>query len=173
MRSNNQGIQSYVNYLLEDIQQAKGNVNELNFVRDESDLLDHFMEMERMVLEEPLKSFGEICGLTREQFPPAGQLSKIQNKKIARAFLQLLNSWNIDVVIPKKFPQENRYDILVPLLDKKVHILKKGMTYIEFCEYEPKECPFGSYCDCINLWDKKDLPKEKPARKSKSSSPEE
>src|SRR5690242_16172425 len=102
------GIQSYVNYLLEDIKQAEGNDDELNGIVDRFNLFDHFMEAERMMLEDPLQTFGEICGLTRTQFPPAEQLSKVQIKKIVRAFQKLLLSWNIDVSMPKKFPEENR-----------------------------------------------------------------
>jgi len=170
MRKSKSGMQSYVNYLLADIQQAEGNEspNPLSF---DEDLFDHFMEVERLVLEDPLNTFGEICGLTREQFPPFEKLSKQQLKKIVKAFYSLLHSWNLDVVIPKKFPQEERYKLLVPLLDKKTHILKNGMGYIEFCEYEPKICPFGSYCDCKDFLDDKFKPAEKKGSgKTKSSS---
>ena len=172
MRTIRKGMQSYVDYLLEDIQKAEGNVDESpNPLSCNDDLLDHFMEFERMVLEDPLITFGETCGLTREQFPPFEKLSKQQVKKIVRAFYSLLHSWNLDVVIPKKFPEAERYNILVPLLDRKTHILKNGIGYIEFCEYEPKICPFGSWCDCMEFLDEKFNPTEKRrSRKPKSSS---
>jgi hypothetical protein len=165
-------MQSYVDYLLEDIQKAERNVDESpNPFSFNDDMLDHFMEMERMVLEDPLNTFGETCGLNREQFPPFEKLSKQQVKRIVKAFHRLLLSWNLDVVIPKKFPQEERYKILIPLLDRKTHILKNGIGYIEFCEYEPKHCPFGSWCDCKDFLDEKLKPAEKKkSRKSKSSS---
>ena len=168
------GIQSYVNYLLEDIKQAEGNVDELNFERKtEADIMEHIMEMERLVLEEPLNTIGEICGLTTEQFPPVEQLSKMQVKKIVKAFHQLIRTWNIDVVIPKKYPAEGRYKMMIPLLDRKTHILKNGITHIEFCEYEPEECPFGTYCDCKELFGDRIKPAvDKQSGKTKSSSQE-
>jgi hypothetical protein len=172
MRTIRKGMQPYVDYLVEDIQNAERNADEPpNPFSCNDDLLDHFMEMERRVLEDPLNTFGETCGLTREQFPPFEKLSKQQLKKIVKAFYSLLHSWNLDVVIPKKFPQEERYNFLVPLLDKKTHILKNGICYIEFCEYEPKICPFGSWCDCKDFLDEKLIPAEKKgSEKNKSSS---
>ena len=105
MRTRKKGMQSYVDYLLADIQQAEGNVDEtLTPISCEEDLSDHFMEIERLMLEEPLNTFGEICGLTREQFPPVEQLSKKQIKQIIKAFRQLLLSWNLGVDFPKKLP---------------------------------------------------------------------
>jgi hypothetical protein len=172
MRTIRKGMQSYVDYLLEDIQNAEGNVEESpNPLSCNDDPLDHFMEIERMVIEDPLNTFGEICGLTIEQFPPFEKLSIQQVKKIVKAFYKLLHSWNLDVIIPKKFPQAERYNLLIPLLDRKTHILKKGIGYIEFCEYEPKYCPFGSWCDCKDLLDERFNPGEnKRPGKTKTSS---
>jgi hypothetical protein len=169
IRTAGKGIQSYVDYLLGDIQQAEGNMEDscVN-VNNDTDLLDHFMEIEKYVLEEPLSTFGQICGLTTEQFPPEEQLTKTQIKSIVRAFYNLLHSWNLDVVIPKKFPQEQRYKLMVPLLDRNTHIIKNGTSYIEFCDYQPKECPFGSYCDCKDAFDEY-TPKKKRSGKTKSS----
>ena len=163
------GIQSYVDYLLEDIQQAERANDVLrNPLADDADLIEHLMEVERFVMEDPPDNFGQICGLKSEQFPPMEQLSKTQIKTIVKAFLNLLYSWNLDVVIPRKFPEIEKYDLLVGLLNEKVHIVKNGTYHIEFCSYEPKECPFGVYCDCKDFLDAKPAKKKRPG-KTKSS----
>src|SRR6187402_2065352 len=101
-RTTGRGIQSYVDYLLEDIKLAEEKTGSLNQIPGKEDLADHFMEVERLVLEEPLNTFGEICGLTKEQFPPVEQLSKKQTKEVIKAIHQLLHSWNMGVDFPKK-----------------------------------------------------------------------
>jgi len=163
------GIQSYVDYLLGDIQQSERNEDvSSNALTDQDGLFEHFMEVERFVTEDPLNNLGQLCGLKREQFPPLDQLSKTQIKKIVKAFRRLLYSWNLEIVVPKKFPEVEQYDLLVGLLDQKVHIVKNGTYYIEFCSYEPKECPFGLYCDCKDFLDV-NPPKKKRSGKTKSS----
>jgi len=168
MGTNKKGMQSYVDYLLDDIKQAEGNLEDTGFaVTSEADLFDHFMEVERLILDEPMSTIGQTCGLTVEQFPPEEKLTKTQIRKIVRAFYDLLDSWNLKVVIPKKFPEVDKYKLLVPLLDRKTHIIKNGTGYIELCSYEPKECPFGKHCDCVEDLDVK----PKSLKKKKSGNP--
>jgi hypothetical protein len=39
--------------------------------------------------------------------------------------------------------------LLVSILDKGVVLVDLGIVGIEFCNYDPTECPFGSeYCTC-------------------------
>jgi hypothetical protein len=164
------GIQSYVDYLLEDMKQAEGKLDDPATLTEEPDLSEHFMEMEKMVHEDPLNTFGKICGLSKEQFPPLDQLSKKQIHIIMRAFHQLLSSWNLAIVVPKKLPDSEQYKLIYQLLDQKVHIIKWGTSHIEFCSYEEETCPFGKYCDCKVLLAKYKTTGEKGSGKSKSSS---
>ena len=147
-RTTGKGIQSYVDYLLEDIQLAEEKTGSLNQITGEEDLTHHLMEVERLVFEEPINTFGEICGLTKEQFPPPEQLSKRQTREVIKAFHQLLRSWNMGVDFPKKLPPEKVYKFLVSVLDEKTHILKNGFAYFEFCTCHPDSCPFEEYCTC-------------------------
>ena len=105
-------------------------------------------------MEDPLNTFSQICGLTNELFPPPEKLSQRQMKKIVKAFHHLLYTWNLGVEVPKKFPADRHYSLLVKLLDEKIHIVKNGFAYFEFCTCDPQSCPLGEYCSCRDLFDK-------------------
>ena len=153
---NKRGMQPYVDYLLKDILDAEQPENERDsYLVDETDLMSHLEEVERLIMEDPLNTFGQICGLVQEQFPPAEQLSLKQIKQVNKAYHRLLLSWNSGVDFPKKFPSHLEYNFLVTLLNEKIHIVKNGFSCFEFCTCDPPSCPFKEYCTCRDLLDKK------------------
>ena len=111
---------------------------------------DHFTEVEAYIAQElPEERIGQILGLEAIQFPPAERLNRNQLRKICEAFEQTMQSYNVSFHMPKRLPWKTRYQLLVGKLEDSVMICDHGFITVEFCEYEPLECPFGSrYCTC-------------------------
>ncbi|MEO8150790.1 MAG: hypothetical protein ABI723_24370 [Bacteroidia bacterium] len=143
-------MQSYINYLLEDIanaQRPEHDESDVSTPKEET-FEDYIAEVERWLEHEPVHTFSYYCGLQKEQFPPAEQLNKKQLNQIIRAFNQLLFSWNLGTAIPEKIPPAKYYSLLISVLDEKTEIVNSGFMTFEFCNYDPPSCPFQEYCDC-------------------------
>ncbi len=111
---------------------------------------DHFAEVEAWLEDDlPTERIGEILGLEAVQFPPAERLNRNQLRKICEAFEQTMQTYNVDFDMPKRLPWKTRYQLLVSKLEDSVIICDDGFVTVEFCEYNPSACPFGSrYCSC-------------------------
>lgn len=144
-------MQSYINYLLQDINKAQ-RTEESCIITDKKEsqsIEEHFAEIERWLEgEEPAHSFSYYCGLQKEQFPPAEKLTKVQLLQINDAFRHLLFTWNLDASIPKEIPPAKTYSLLTSVLDEKTDIVNSGFMTFEFCNYDPESCPFEQYCSC-------------------------
>jgi hypothetical protein len=144
-------LQSYVNYLIEDIKNAERPevpYQQGNMDNEEESLEEHFAEIERWIEHEPETTFSQHSGLKSEQFPPAEKLNVTQLRLIIKCFKKLLYSWNLDASIPDKLPPAKYYTLLISVLDKKTDIFTDGCLTIEFCEYDTASCPFGEFCEC-------------------------
>ena len=140
----------YLAYLLTDIRAAHRS-EDYRPRPERQTLEEHFAEVEAWLAgeREDTHTFGWHCGLENGVFPPAERLTEAQMAEVVEAFDQLLFSWNITTDIPESVPIETAYRLLVSVLERKVSIVDSGFIGIEFCEYEPENCPFGlKWCVC-------------------------
>ena len=144
-------IQPYVNYLIGDIAAAeREGGNNCVAISSEEDFVKHFLEIEKFA-EEPMQTFGQLCGMKREEFPPADKLSIRQMQQINKAFHKLLETWNCMAIIPEKFPVTSHYRLLLSLLDEKMHVMNGGTMCFDFCTGESEGCALGDFCSCRKL----------------------
>jgi len=147
-------MQSYINYLLQDLEAAQG--KEVSRpgpdAKGEFWFEAHSAEGERFVQGgEPEHPFSYYCGLEAAQFPPAEKLNPEQLCQVISAFNLLLLSWNLGTDIPEELPPELTYQLLVSTLEIKTEIVNEGFITLEFCSYEPASCLFGKHCRCKDL----------------------
>jgi hypothetical protein len=151
-------MQSYINYLLADIAGAgREPVAESRHHTPggpQQSIDEYFREMQQFLENYPQHPFSYYCGLSKEQFPPATQLSEEQMNAICAAFRSMLDTWNITADIHIKVPASKIYSLLVSVLDEKVSIGLDGVTTIEFCNYHPPSCAMGEYCTCREFYEK-------------------
>jgi hypothetical protein len=140
-------MEKYLNYLLTDIKAAAANVPVLTFESgEEGPSFIPLDEEEKMARREIL---GDWIGLRQELFPPACRLSDKQVSRLLEAMNHCLDVYNFIPHFPTGLPLRKRYEVLVSQLGKEVPILIHNAWQIDFCEYEPRTCPFGpSFCQC-------------------------
>ncbi|MFN0217122.1 MAG: hypothetical protein ACKVT2_22930 [Saprospiraceae bacterium] len=144
-------MQNYVRQLAADIRSAaRPEAYEPTQKLLSTSIEDHFAEVEAWLADElPQERIGQILGLEAIQFPPAKRLNRNQLRKLCEAFEQTMQTYNVSFDFPKRLPWKTRYKLLVGKLEDSVMICEDGFITVEFCEYDPSECPFGSrYCSC-------------------------
>lgn len=111
-------------------------------------------EMEKWLEGKAEHSMFSSFGLEPQQFPPPDKLSKEQLEALVTKILRLWASFNLAATIPDGTPSHIVYPILVKRMLEPATIMKFGLSGIEFCHYEPDECPFGlEYCSCKKYHD--------------------
>ena len=91
----------------------------------------------------------EIMGLQQEQFPSADYWSDDEAAQLVVALNNLLAHYHLAADYPTKLPPKMAYSTLVGALEKYAPIMPFGEWHLEFCNYEPSECPFeAEYCTC-------------------------
>ena len=92
--------------------------------------------------------FGHF-GFDPEQFPPAERLTDEQMQALAERLCRLWAAFNYTAVFPEKTPGRVLYPLLIRRMGEPAMLAERGHIGIEFCDYEPEECPFGAeWCDC-------------------------
>jgi len=139
-------MEKYITQLLEEMRSAHRVQNQGTA---EFDLESHFADIDRYTSGDADQVIGNILGISPEQFPPAGQLSRDQQDKVVHAFKALLQSWNLCAEFPENLPLIKQYQLLVTTLNMETTIMNYGMVHLEFCDYDPQSCPFGQgFCSC-------------------------
>ena len=160
-------MKKYLNVLLTDLAEAKNNRPTIRSSTKDEMLpleLDHFFEENRAdtsekdepkTPKEPPKSgnIREIMGLQVEQFPSAEYWSEEEAAQLVIALNDLLEHYNLFADYPSNLPPHMAYTTLVGALEKYAPILPYGEWHLEFCHYDPAECPFGeAYCSCLEIY---------------------
>jgi hypothetical protein len=153
-------MKKYLNTLLEDITEAKNNRPAKRTIKEDEIMpfeFDDFMEDSIEEDEKPPKRTGnirEIMGLKPEQFPPADYWTEDEAHILVKELNALLGHYNLAADYPTNLPPHLAYKTLVGALEKYAPIMPFGEWHLEFCNYDPAECPFGApYCTCGN-WGK-------------------
>ena len=120
----------------------------------ESTLEQAFAEIAGWLKGENESSMFSKFGLTPEQFPPEKQLSDNQLEELVEAILRLWASFNFAALISQKAPARVVYPLLLNKMLKGCIVMKHGQISVEFCHYDPEDCPFGKeYCSCTEFLD--------------------
>jgi hypothetical protein len=154
-------MKKYLQVLLQDIEAAKANRPPIRHRADDEFLPFELFDHTETSMEEPVETnllpkrsgnLRQIMGFEPEQFPPADYWSEEEAAQIVVALNDLLAFYNLEATYPKNLPPQMAYTTLVGALEKHAPIMPFGMWYMEFCNYEPSECPFGEpYCSCKDI----------------------
>jgi hypothetical protein len=88
-------------------------------------------------------------GFEPEQFPPAERLSDEELEALTHALCRLWAAYNFTPVFPDAAPGRAVYPLLLKRMEEPTFVMQRGHIGVEFCHYEPSECPWGlEYCDC-------------------------
>jgi hypothetical protein len=160
-------MKKYLAVLLSDIAEAKNNRPDFRPISDDEIIpfeLDDFWEanMEDSAESEAQKptaapkrtgNIREIMGLNREQFPPADYWTEEEAAQLVIALNDLLGHYHLAADYPPNLPPLMAYSTLVGALELYAPIMPFGEWHLEFCNYNPEECPFGeAYCGCNNIY---------------------
>jgi hypothetical protein len=116
---------------------------------DDDDAMD-FSDVENYLYGEE-QPISHITGIDAELLPPPDMLSVHQKANVARELENLLETRNFVLDFPKTLPFELRYPFIRRFWTEKHVEMLSGTTYIEFCDYDTKKCPYPGYCQCLDL----------------------
>ena len=105
-------------------------------------------EVEIYTKGEATNTMFDYFGFSSELFPPINILTKKQADALTQMILRMWAAFNYMATFPKDTPSEILYPILCKQMKEPQLLLNNGIIGIEFCEYNPKTCPFDSYCTC-------------------------
>ena len=140
-------MKNYLSHLIEDMHKAAENLPAKPYLElsEDDEHLRGVIEYESI---EP-KPMQEWFGIDKANFPPAEKLSNHELELMVKKIITLWHAYNFDPVLPKNLPAQFAYQTLVNYFDKPVTRVSEGTIGVEFCEYDPKNCPFpAKYCMC-------------------------
>ncbi|HLF65540.1 MAG TPA: hypothetical protein VI603_17365 [Saprospiraceae bacterium] len=92
-------------------------------------------------------------GFKPEQFPSEDRMTDAELNGIVSALCRLWAAYNFTPVVPKHVSGRVLYPLLLTRMCEPTFVMTRGNIGVEFCSYEPKQCPFGEeWCDCKD-WD--------------------
>lgn len=139
-------MQRYVDYLLEDIDNAKENVP-VFYQNDDHEMLLLAPQEERATA--PEKPLGDWLQLDKIIFPPASKLTEQQLRSIMLALEDLLLAFNYIIYFPSGVNIQKKYEVLIGHFDEITPLLTYNFWQIDFCKNQEKGCPFGlEACHC-------------------------
>lgn len=106
-------------------------------------------EVEDYVAARPKITMFDHFGFEPEHFPPAERLTDEQIEALTEGICRLWAAYNFTPVFPQQAPARVVYPLLLARMGEPALVAKRGHIGLEFCQYEPDQCPFGTdYCDC-------------------------
>jgi len=143
-------MQRYVEQLVEDLRAIAKNPPHLPEnggipfpdVPDEEDLeeLEEFVEGER-------RKLSEIVGLAKSALPDHKRLNDKQVNWLFDELIKMLGPWNFIPEFPDDVPGRLKYKVLRDHWDDEHVYMRFGRVNIQFCDYDPENCPFPGYCE--------------------------
>ena len=140
-------MEKYIQQLTEDIRACKQNIPPKPYIK-----VTEGMECMRYAIEwenaasKPMK---EWLGIDTSMFPGEEKLSDSQIQSLVKEMTELWQAFNFYPDLPEGLPGRIAYKLMVDHLDEPVAWVSEGETHIEFCHYDPAECPFPKeFCYC-------------------------
>lgn len=116
---------------------------------DDAPIEEILEEQETWLHTRPDAAMVEKLGFDLEQFPPSESLTVEQIQELCMAIRRLWAAFNFSASVPPNVPARILYPLLLEEMAKPRMVVQHGVIGIEFCDYEPENCPFGSTCcDC-------------------------
>lgn len=144
----------YIEQLIEDFRKAAISAPHLSDndegISDEEALENHFDDVERYVMGEHDAPLSSIIGIPSGMLPKPEKLSPALQKKLVTEMIAMLNAWNFYPDFPENLPDEMKYRALLDVWDDEQTYMRSGQMYIEFCDYNPDNCPFPGYCEACD-----------------------
>lgn len=145
----------YIEQLVEDIRMAAGWAPHLNEGRiklsTEEELEQHFDDIENFLHGE-LEKLADIVGIPLKMLPAPERINQRQKEILADELTSLLNAWNFYPDFPENLPAEMKYKALLDVWESEQTYMRSGEAHIEFCNYDPANCPFPGYCQNCDLF---------------------
>jgi len=142
----------YLPHLLADIK-AGHNYENAEPEDTSDDLENQLREVDRLVSGDGEQTLSYFCRLSAEDFPPGNLFTDEEKLQVCKAFIKMLHSWGADIAFPDPLPIQNRYDLIIGLLDKEFMPLKYGVYVYDFCTGSASDCELGEYCPCLKYVD--------------------
>ncbi len=146
----------YLQQLIEDLRAAAENVPGPGELWSGVDM-NNPAEVEDMAyveqyLEGTPQKLAEIVGLEKIAFPLPEKLSEAQSILLYTEMTRLLEAYHFVPDFPQDLPEPIRYRVLRAHWDSDQVFIGAGEIHMEFCTYEPDDCPFPrKYCDCLRI----------------------
>ncbi len=140
-------MQTYINQLIEEMHKAAKDLPAKPYydIPPEAEGIEYIIEWENT----ELKPMQEWIGIDKANFPPAEKLTKEELELMVEEIIKLWQAYNFSAVLPEYLPVGIAYKVLVDYFNKPVEWISKGIIDIEFCDYDPENCPFpDEYCMC-------------------------
>jgi hypothetical protein len=145
-------MQRYIEQLIEDIHEATGNIRPPHELWEKSGAdpdcepeLEDMSYVEQYLYGEK-EPIAQITGISQEQLPPPGKLTRKQQTLLATELEKLLQYFHFYLDFPKNYPVHLRYPFILNLWEEEYVPLSFGENHIEFCDYDEEFCPFPGYC---------------------------
>ncbi|MFW5755590.1 MAG: hypothetical protein ACOCWK_03240 [Tangfeifania sp.] len=140
-------MNKYIEHLINDMQQAAKNLPAKPFydIPPEAEGIEYIIEWENA----KSKPMQEWFGIAKENFPPAEKLSEEELTLMVDEILKLWEAYHFEAVLPDDLPAGVAYKVLTGYFDQPVAWVSEGTVNIEFCDYDPGNCPFPKkFCWC-------------------------
>jgi hypothetical protein len=150
-------MQQYIQQLIADMRQAAVNLPAKPYydIPPEAEGIEYVIEWENATAK-PMK---EWIGIAKEHFPPPDKLTDDELAVMVDEILKLWAAYNFYTDFPENLPVRIAYKVLVDFFDKPVAWVSQGNSHIEFCDYDPNNCPFpAAFCRCKDFADETDEP---------------
>lgn len=141
-------MQTYVTQLVEYLEEAK---HRKPAPFKGMDIIEEIIATEEATLEKNGSTMEAIFGVPKNYFPPADRLSDDQLTQLVAAIVDLWREFHYEAVLPENLPARYAYPVLVAQWHESHPLFRASNAtwYIEFCNYEPSECPFPEeFCSC-------------------------
>jgi hypothetical protein len=141
------GIQKYVDQLEEDLLDRVSNPPSEPYIEPPLHL-GHDPVVSELALV-PFKTIEEWTAIKQELFPESIDLTACQCAQLNEAILKIFDSLNLEPIdIPVDIPPEYLYEVFTMNWDLPVQYLPASGMDLEYCTGDPKDCPYGEFCDC-------------------------
>ncbi|MFA9371452.1 MAG: hypothetical protein ACERIH_07040 [Labilibaculum antarcticum] len=143
-------MQHYITQLIEDLQEIVQKINpsgttEEETIHDDESFSRHIEDVENYLHGEQIP-ISQITGIEQEQLPPPERLSEKQQANLAVELDSFLQQHHFALEFPQNYPIPLRYSFIRDFWTEKHPLMKFGTSHIEFCDYDPENCPFPGYC---------------------------
>ncbi|TVR83894.1 MAG: hypothetical protein EA412_00655 [Chitinophagaceae bacterium] len=145
-------MEKYINQLINDIRAtrqyiaAQNNLNETTDFEDKIEMGD-FSHVEQYIYGEGIP-ISTITTIDVSLLPPEDKLTLDQKAVLAEELEKLLEVKHFALDFPENLPMHMRYPLIRKFWSEKHVEMSFGTSHIEFCQYEPDNCPYPDYCVC-------------------------